>query len=63
MESSPGDGSFGEEDEMLESIIADELHNKHDKGKSSQVMPYQTINNTVSRSEMPNGEDSFLEAN
>ena len=40
MESSPGDGSFGEEDEMLESIIADELHNKHDKGKSSQVMPY-----------------------
>lgn len=41
LESSPGEGESIElEDEMLESFIADELHNKHDKNKSSQVMPF-----------------------
>ena len=41
LESSPGEGQSGElEDEMLESIIADELHNKHGKNKSSQVLPF-----------------------
>lgn len=41
LESSPGEGESVElEDEMLESIIADELHNKHGKSKTSQVMPF-----------------------